>query len=228
MRTRNGFTLVELITTMLIIVTLAAIIAIASFHGVAKSRVVRTQGDLATLKSALAALYMDTSRYILGCPPFQMLNSTAVVPLDDQWAGLLSKPSQGVPPYSLPVNAAGQPLCRWTAENVSAWQGPYVDTSTLSDVWKNKYVFDAMYEPCCPTFAENPPIKQLTAAHCKALNPDYVSVRECAAMCSRDKGATFECPGPLGQCPPPVVRSKGPDELDNTCDDIILTLKLKK
>jgi type II secretory pathway pseudopilin PulG len=222
---KRTFALIEIVVVMAIVVVLTSIILIAAFSSVSKSRIVKTQADLAALKAAISALYMDTSRFILGCPAFVGENPEAALdesmsPAGTYWIGLVSKPNIGVPPAPYAVSTK----CEWKAEHVDAWEGPYLDTNNVYDHWKNPYWYDPDYDACCNTWVGNVSLGQVGIVACRNLDPDSILVTECEAAC----GPALNCPGDFDVCPPPLVMSYGADEWRDTCDDIILGLTLKK
>ena len=170
---KRVFTLIEMTVVMSIIATLALVVVPAAFTYLEKSRVVKTQADMVGIKTAVTNLYMDTSRFLLGCPPFE--NETLMAPLDDSWSGtldtgimtviregywvgLIGKPTHpdSFPPdpYGVYVNLVGS-KCKWKQAHIDSWQGPYVENPNLRDYWGRVYVYDTAYNCSDPSITSN-------------------------------------------------------------------------
>ena len=219
---KQAFTIVEMATVIVIIGILSGIVIIAAFTSLEKSRIIKSQADLVSIKSAVSALYMDTSRIILGCPPYKTSNPEA--PLDESWSppgecwvGLVCKPEVGVAPS--PPYPAGPGDCEWTAESSNSWTGPYIDTQNVRDYWGNAYSFDPDYHGCCGWWIGNIPMGQVGIIQCEIDFPDCPVVTECKQIL----GDNFLCP----DGPPLVILGLGQDQITHTCDDIITGLTLK-
>lgn len=193
---KRGFTLVELIVVIAIIAILASIVSVSAFRAIEKSKIAKTQAELKTLKTAIAALYADTSKFPNGCPAFTVANPE--VYLDGAQAGLVKKPTVGVV----------ESPCEWTQIAVDAWDGPYIDKNTARDFWQTSYFFDPDYAQCTTG-------SSMTSVDISTCSSSSSLVSECRAMCG----------GSLN-CAPPVIMSFGPDKQEYTCDDIVVNMTL--
>ncbi|MCF7907520.1 MAG: type II secretion system protein GspG [Candidatus Omnitrophica bacterium] len=199
---RKGFTLIELIVVIAIIAILAAIIAPNAFKAIEKARNAKTIADLKAIKTAITALYADTGRFTRGCAAF--VTTELEMRLNDEGVGLLDKPVARV----WHAGGSGDAPCEWTASNVEAWDGPYVEGGNLIDVWQEAYIYDGDYTVCTINCAGGCVFNIYT--ECASADP--------ARLLCED-----EC-GPAGPCKPPVLGSFGPDGEWYTCDDIVVKL----
>jgi len=133
---KSGFTIVEILITVVIIGVLAAAVAL-SFSGIRKkSRVSAAQSDLNKIKKAIIQLEVDTYKWPFGCEPHQNTGIDGL-DLDHQRAGLIATPLAGN------TNVGGE-RCTWTAEDVANWQMAYLSID-VQDPWDVTYQFDGDY-----------------------------------------------------------------------------------
>lgn len=133
--TKNGFTLIELLVVIAIISLLSSVV-LSSLSGTReRGRIAAAKSQLRSIRSGMQMLINDTGKWPNGCPPGGVSNPE--VNLNSNQAGLLDRPSIGV------VDTP----CEWTAEEVTAWDGPYVDVDSLVDPWGRDYEFDPDYFP---------------------------------------------------------------------------------
>ena len=197
---KKSFTLIELIVVIAIIAILAAIIAPNAFKAIEKAKVAKTTADLKAIKTAIGAMYADTGKFPSGCVAFTV-NDPEVF-LDTAQADLVSEPPVGVF-----VAAGTGGSCEWTQANVNAWDGPYLESGQVKDVWRVAYYYDPDYFFCTDGYlGPDGPISSCG---------DVPVAQICLDMC----GGAFNCRFP-------VIQSLGPDKSSYSCDDIIVKMTL--
>ncbi|MBU1112961.1 MAG: type II secretion system protein GspG [Candidatus Omnitrophica bacterium] len=198
---RKSFTLIELIVVIAIIAILAAIIAPNAFKAIEKARVSKTVADLQAIKSAITMLYVDTGKFPGGCPAFAA--DERQTSLGGQQGGLVMR---------IRVDAAPVGNCQWTQTDVDAWDGPYLESGNVQDIWKRDYLFTD-YSYCdAPEDVYN---------DCET---DVIPRVLCEAACC--SGGTCAAPPVSGDCQPMVLVSLGPDATMYTCDDVVVKMSL--
>lgn len=132
-RTAAGFTLIELLVVIAIIGVLSTLAAVSLNRARLAAREAAAAQDVASLREAVNLLAYHTGKWPNGCPP--QGTSNPEVNLNLQQAAITMTPVVG--------NQGGG--CRWRAEDVALWEGPYALTTI--DPWGNPYWFDPDYEP---------------------------------------------------------------------------------
>lgn len=131
----GGFTVVELLIVIVVLGILAAIV-LNVFGGVQqRARTTSAEAELQGVDKAIAALSVDTGKWPNGCAIGLNSNPEVFIQLAD--AGLAQSPTAGVIDTD----------CEWTAQDISNWRGPYLQTNEIIDPWNNSYVFDPDYYP---------------------------------------------------------------------------------
>lgn len=130
----HGFTLVEILVAVALILILISVVAMNYTQAGERARIARAETQLLDIRNGIALMAKDTGLYPRGCPPRGTSNPE--LDLDSGWSGLLTRPGVG-------AGASGD--CNWTAEAVNRWNGPYVET--VIDPWGNAYHYDPDYFP---------------------------------------------------------------------------------
>jgi len=130
----QGFTLIELLVVIAIIGILSTLAVISLTRARVLAREASAKSELRSIVSAIDLLGADTGKWPNGCPIEGVANPEAYL-LSNAQAGLLTAPT---------VSDQGSG-CTWTASDISAWDGPYVND--LTDPWGNSYYFDPDYQP---------------------------------------------------------------------------------
>ena len=133
---RKGFTLIELLVVISIISLLASIVLASLGTAREKAKIARATQDLIQLRNAISLLAFDTGKWFFGCPTNKSVN--AEVSMDNTQSGIFVRPTVEIT-KQVGVNI----ICEWTAEEVVAWKGPYMDSSL--DPWGTPYQFDSDY-----------------------------------------------------------------------------------
>jgi prepilin-type N-terminal cleavage/methylation domain-containing protein len=148
LRSRQGFTLIELTVVLAVIVTLALVLAPAIGNIVSEARSARARNDVQMIAGAIRRFYDDNGFFPswtlaqnggpgLAQNRLQILVSPGRIPQEDQptlWstgvAGLLSAQlMNNTPVYSMR-----------TPTSQMGWNGPYLGTDIGADPWGNRYV----------------------------------------------------------------------------------------
>ena len=161
----EGFTLIELLVVIAIISLLSSIVLASLSQAREKAKVARAQQELLELRNAAYLLVDDTGKGPGGCP--MGVDTDQEVALDDDqidadpdfagggpYGGLSSVPS--VDGSVCNPNAGSSdlcffdpatrniPKCKWTADDIVKWNGPY--TRIGKDPWGHSYIYDPDYE----------------------------------------------------------------------------------
>lgn len=131
-RGTQGFTLIEILVVIAIIGVLSTLAVISMMRARALGKEAAAQADMSTIRIAITLLLEDTGKWPNGCDPDGASNPE--VNINDAQAGIVSQPTVG-------DQGDG---CEWTAEDVAAWDGPYI-VDTLNDAWGNAFWFDPDY-----------------------------------------------------------------------------------
>ncbi|MCF7907503.1 MAG: type II secretion system protein GspG [Candidatus Omnitrophica bacterium] len=198
---KKSFTLIELIVVIAIIAILAAIIAPNAFRAIEKAKITKTIADLKAIKTAIGAMYADTGKFPSGCIAFTV--NDPEVNLDTAQAGLVSEPPVGI------FTGATGGTCEWTQANVNSWDGPYLESGQVKDVWHSAYHYDPDYYYCINGYLS--PAGDGPITNCG----DAPVAQTCLEVC----GGAFNCGFP-------VIQSFGPDKSGYGCDDIIVKMTL--
>ncbi|MDO8572290.1 MAG: prepilin-type N-terminal cleavage/methylation domain-containing protein [bacterium] len=140
----RGFTLIELLVVIAIIGILASVVLASLNTARDKAKTSKVKADLRSLRTAIALLEDDTGKWPNGCPPATVANPE--VALDNALAGIKVTSTVGCTEDS---NNSNNPtcdapiVCQWTAQDITNWKGPYMQTPV--DPWGNSYIFDPDY-----------------------------------------------------------------------------------
>jgi len=129
----SGFTLIELLVVIAIIGVLSTLAVVGFSSARTKAREAVTKSDLRALAGAINLLAADTGKWPNGCPIEKVANPETY--LNGTQAGLRTAPT---------VSDQGDG-CFWTAGDITAWKGPYVDN--VVDIWGTAYYFDPDFTP---------------------------------------------------------------------------------
>lgn len=140
MKTSRGFTLIELLVVIAIIGILASVVMNSVNSARANTKTSKAKAELQSLRAAISSLEDDTGKWPNGCPvATSVTGSSNEIRFSLANAGIIAVPSVGV------TDNTTDPPCEWTAEEVSAWKGPYMPNAI--DPWGNPYWFDSDYYP---------------------------------------------------------------------------------
>ena len=128
----TGFTLIELLVVIAIIGILASTVLASLNTAREKAKIAAVKAELRQVRNAIALLEDDTGKWPNGCQPSAVSNPEVL--LDNANAGIKFPPSA---PYS-------SGTCSWTAQDVTNWKGPYMETPV--DPWGRSYIFDPDYQ----------------------------------------------------------------------------------
>lgn len=132
----SGFTLVEMLVVVTVVAILGATIMLSVYNSSRQANRAAAEAELADIHKAIIRLAGDTGKFPYGCPANGVNNPQ--IRLDNvNWAGLVQQPS---------VGSYDGTTCRWTAQDVARWNGPYYDQD-LTDPWGRTYWFDSNYTP---------------------------------------------------------------------------------
>jgi prepilin-type N-terminal cleavage/methylation domain-containing protein len=142
-----GFTLIELIVVLAVIVTMALVLTPSVTNSIKEARMARTRNDCQTIASGLYQFYRDTGFFPAwkisrdggaGAPAsrLQVLVSQGNVPVEDV-ASLWTTGVAGSLSDQLVTNAPGYALRTPTSQ--FGWNGPYFSSELLADPWGNRY-----------------------------------------------------------------------------------------
>lgn len=140
MNRKSGFTLIELLVVIAIIGILASIVLTQVNSARDKAKTAKATSELRNLRTAIASLEHDTGKWPNGCTVSKILTgSSNEIRFSMANAGIVAAPTVGV------TDSSTNPPCEWTADEVAAWNGPYMP-DTL-DPWGKPYWFDNDYYP---------------------------------------------------------------------------------
>lgn len=125
----HGFTLVELLVVIAIIGLLSTLAIVSLVRARKSGKEVASRAEMSTIRTAITLLIEDTGKWPNGCATDGISNPE--VNINDAQAGIVMQPTVG-------DQGDG---CEWTADDVAAWNGPYI-VDTLTDSWGNPYYFD--------------------------------------------------------------------------------------
>jgi prepilin-type N-terminal cleavage/methylation domain-containing protein len=143
-----GFTLIELMVVLAVIVTLALVLTPSIANTINDARIARARNDCQTIVSGIYQFYRDTGYFPLwrvaqgggaGAPAnrLQLLVSRGNVPLEDLRT-LWTTGAAGGLAEQLVNNTPGYALRTPTSQ--FGWNGPYFSSEIAADPWGNRYV----------------------------------------------------------------------------------------
>lgn len=151
------------------IISLLSSVVLSSLSGAReRSRVVAARSELNNIRVAIERMQNDTGDWPGGCEPGYQ-ESNILLYLDDPRAGLTAQPSVGEEGGYYGQYTPKDRWCEWTSEEVSKWDGPYINQDELLDPWGNPYMIDTNYlhgvypppdtsaDPGCPKEGMNTP-----------------------------------------------------------------------
>jgi prepilin-type N-terminal cleavage/methylation domain-containing protein len=151
MRSKKGFTLIEMAVVLGIIAILAAVLTPVVTSYVDQARTTRAQNDVKKIAQGLQFYYRDTGVW----PPYNTLalaragdtpNVACLVSgtsttLDSTFLGSWTCSSTGLMTQYLNVNSLG--VTTANAAGVISYRGPYLDGLTGLDPWSNPYIVNS-------------------------------------------------------------------------------------
>ncbi len=157
---KRAFTLIEAMIVISVVGFLVVIVMASISLPRQKAQTSRVRSDLIQTTKAVSLLRSDTGKWPNGCEP-----ETIAMPtfnLNNAQAGLLRRPEVGDQGYG----------CKWTAEDIVNWHGPYIDR--LVDVWGRAYFLDTDYTPYqnCEVTIEQPSMPAIVSFGPNGLGPD--------------------------------------------------------
>ncbi len=129
MRKAKGFTLVELMVVVAIIVVLAAALSPAIAAANTKAKAGRAAADLKAIESAIQLYKVDAGRWI---------GTTAVVPYNSTTGAGLDLTDTSNNPTAVPAVQTCSARLITADASVPAWDGPYIGALKI-DPWGNPY-----------------------------------------------------------------------------------------
>ncbi len=138
----RGFTLIEILTVVVIIVILASTLAPRFFGRTEDARIAAAKSDIATMELALDAYEADNGFYPTTEQGLDALyNAPTSQPVPTNWKGPYLKKRVGNDPWSGTYiymcpglnNANGYDLCSYGRDTKEGGQGPDADITNWSD-----------------------------------------------------------------------------------------------
>lgn len=164
-KARKGFTLIELLVVIAIIGILSSVVLVSLNDARHRAKIAAAEADLVNIRTGIIMLVHDTGKGPNGC----IYGRTAdpEVWLSARQAGLIERPVAGT------TTSAS---CQWTSEDVSRWQGPYIQTGV--DPWGTSYRFDPDY---------------VVYDNCKDKKPEKRIVVQAIVSGGPDKNTGYTC-----------------------------------
>lgn len=123
----------------MIISVLSSVALFATNSSREQAKSIKALKELDSARDGMGLLFLDTGKYLFGCPSNKTIAWDNEVALSHPDSGMTVEPSPGTTASSV------SPPCEWTAENISDWDGPYMPTAI--DPWGNPYIYDSDYYP---------------------------------------------------------------------------------